>query len=268
MDFQNLVSVEWSNKLVLLTVQLAKYYTCTPKQIAQNFNKNRDRFIEGKHYFKLEGEVLKAFRVYFDDIELDDSAGEVDIPAHTKHLYLWTARGAARHAKMLSTDKAWEVFEDLEDNYFNRNTSPVAKPAPAVNPNRRAGQLAAARVYVLLMSDGSVQIVKLGQSKNIRSRVAKIKRDTGLTVKDIYFTPFMSRENARLVEWACQEKFSSRRVEGEFFSVEFEEACKAIDSFVKMVSVSAFDSDFERGGKIFKVMKRNIVKLLADKNPS
>ncbi|MBR4642183.1 MAG: ORF6N domain-containing protein [Selenomonadaceae bacterium] len=233
MDFQNLVSVEWSNKLVLLTVQLAKYYTCTPKQIAQNFNKNRDRFIEGKHYFKLEGEVLKAFRVYFDDIELDDSAGEVDIPAHTKHLYLWTARGAARHAKMLSTDKAWEVFEDLEDNYFNRNTSPVAKPAPAVNPNRRAAQLAAARVYVLLMSDGSVQIVKLGQSKN-----------------------------------ACQEKFSSRRVEGEFFSVEFEEACKAIDSFVKMVSVSAIDSDFEHGRKIFKVMKRNIVKLLADKNPS
>ncbi len=37
------------------------------------------------------------------------------------HLYLWTKRGAARHAKMLSTDRAWEVFEQLEDTYFNRD---------------------------------------------------------------------------------------------------------------------------------------------------
>ena len=188
----------------------------------------------------------------------------------TRTLYLWTYQGCVRHCKSINTPEAWKMFDELEKNYFNRNSVLVAKPAPAINPNRRAGQLAAARVYVLLMSDDSVQIVKLGQSKNIRSRVAKIKRDTGLTVKDIYFTPFMSRENARLVEWACQEKFSSRRVEGEFFSVDFEEACKAIDSFVKMVSVPAIDFDFERGRKIFKLTKKNIVEranLIADKNP-
>ena len=34
-------------------------------------------------------------------------------------LYLWTDRGAARHAKILDTDEAWEVYEELEDNYFN-----------------------------------------------------------------------------------------------------------------------------------------------------
>lgn len=33
---------------------------------------------------------------------------------------LWTERGAARHAKMLDTDQAWEVFEQLEDCYFHR----------------------------------------------------------------------------------------------------------------------------------------------------
>ncbi|MDR8143073.1 hypothetical protein XC08_22250, partial [Acinetobacter baumannii] len=31
-----------------------------------------------------------------------------------------TERGAARHAKMLDTDQAWEVFEQLEDCYFVR----------------------------------------------------------------------------------------------------------------------------------------------------
>ncbi|EID3015364.1 hypothetical protein LB105_005370, partial [Salmonella enterica] len=35
-------------------------------------------------------------------------------------LILWTERGAARHAKMLETDQAWEVFEKLEDCYFSQ----------------------------------------------------------------------------------------------------------------------------------------------------
>ena len=40
---------------------------------------------------------------------------------------LWTVRGAARHAKMLETDMAWDVFEMLEDSYFS---SQSAMPAP------------------------------------------------------------------------------------------------------------------------------------------
>jgi hypothetical protein len=33
-------------------------------------------------------------------------------------LMLWTKKGTLRHAKILDTDKAWEVFEILEDSYF------------------------------------------------------------------------------------------------------------------------------------------------------
>lgn len=35
-------------------------------------------------------------------------------------MYLWTRRGASRHCKILGTDKAWEQFDYLEDNYFDR----------------------------------------------------------------------------------------------------------------------------------------------------
>lgn len=35
-------------------------------------------------------------------------------------MILWTERGAARHAKMLETEQAWDVFEKLEDYYFSR----------------------------------------------------------------------------------------------------------------------------------------------------
>ena len=142
-----------------------------------------------------------------------------------------------------------------------------APPAPLALPEAKDTQRLNTRVYAFLMNDNSV---KIGYTDRLCPRISEIKREKNSAVKDIYFSPFMSRENARLVEWACQEKFSSRRVEGEFFSVKFEEVCAAIDSFVKMVAAPAINSDLKRGGKIFKVAKRNIIEhanLLADKNP-
>ena len=35
-------------------------------------------------------------------------------------MILWTELGAARHAKMLDTDQAWDIFEQLEDCHFHR----------------------------------------------------------------------------------------------------------------------------------------------------
>ena len=86
------------------------------------------------------------------------------------------------------------------------------------------------------MSDGTVQIVKIGHSNNIRSRVAKIERETGLKVVDMYFTPEMPRKDARLVEWAAQKKLAPQRVRGEFFSADFDEARAIIDYFVKITT--------------------------------
>ena len=150
----------------------------------------------------------------------------------------------------------WVTSEVLPTINETGSYSVAAKEKPAVNPKRREGQLSDARVYVLEMSDGSVQIAKIGLSKNIRARAAKAKRDTGSTVKDIYFTPVMSRENARLVEWACHEKFSSRRVRGEFFSVDFAEVCAVVEYFAKLVAAAPIVSDLKRGGKILKLVDR------------
>ena len=121
MDFKNLARVEYSDQRILLTEQLADFYGCKVQQIQQNFVKNKDRFTVGKHYFKLEGTELKTFKSYFDRIELP-------INKFAPTLYLWTKRGAARHAKMLSTDKAWEVFEELEDTYFESKEKTESLP--------------------------------------------------------------------------------------------------------------------------------------------
>ena len=105
--------VAWSNEPIMTTAQLAEYYDCEPRQIKQNFNNNAERFEEGKHYFKLEGELLKMFKASLVE--------NFDLPVNkfAPTLYLWTRRGAARHAKMLTTEKAWEVYEKLEEFYFD-----------------------------------------------------------------------------------------------------------------------------------------------------
>ena len=114
-----LTVLEHNNIRVMTTEQLAEAYGCAPKQIQQNFSNNRVRFIAGKHFFVLEGQDLQTFRLQVENIELQ-------ISPKTRHLYLWTKRGAARHSKMLGTERAWDVFDELEESYFNpmRNMTP------------------------------------------------------------------------------------------------------------------------------------------------
>ena len=106
-----------------------------------NFSRNSARFVQGKHFFKLEGNELREFK---HRLSLSESVSRevtesysVKIARNVRSLILWTERGAARHAKMLETDQAWEVFEKLEDCYFSqcekklRNIQPVqAEPQP------------------------------------------------------------------------------------------------------------------------------------------
>ena len=111
---KDLQVIEHGGERVLTTEQLAQAYECEPKRISENFKRNADRFEEGKHYYKLEGETLKAFKT--NEATNPQFAEQFK---HTAILYLWTRRGASRHSKMLGTDKAWEMFDALEENYFN-----------------------------------------------------------------------------------------------------------------------------------------------------
>lgn len=110
---ENFKIVEYQSQRVLTTEQLAQAYECETYQIKQNFNNNKDRFVEGKHYFKLEGDLLKDFK-------MNKVENFYPVAKNTKTLYLWTKRGASRHCKMLGTDKAWDMFDILEENYFDQ----------------------------------------------------------------------------------------------------------------------------------------------------
>lgn len=106
---QNLPPVQHNGFRVITTELLANVYETEINNIQQNFKRNKKRFIEGKHYFKVVGDALNNLRL---------TMSQLQISAKVRSLILWTERGAARHAKMLDTDNAWDVFEALEDFYF------------------------------------------------------------------------------------------------------------------------------------------------------
>jgi hypothetical protein len=101
---------------VVTTELLAQLYATDINNIQKNYVRNKERFVEGKHFFKVTGEELKSFVTDLKSV----TNSPVEVSSKTRSLILWTERGAARHAKMLDTDQAWDVFEKLEDCYFTK----------------------------------------------------------------------------------------------------------------------------------------------------
>ena len=156
MDIQNLIKIEYHGERVLTTKQIADAYGCDISNIRHNFNQNKEQFIEGVHYFFLQGAELKEFKSYFADLQaayngsikthavnFDDlqaayngyikndavnfdgviKTHALDLPftKMASSLYLWTLQGAARHCKLVGTQKAWDVFTILENSYFDKS---------------------------------------------------------------------------------------------------------------------------------------------------
>ena len=121
----NITRIEYKGHPVLTYEQLAEILSAkgdkavTVNNLQANFRHNRDRFVEGVHYFKLEGDELAAFKNCLKNFPSV-------IAPNTAILYLWTKRGVARHCKSVGTEMAWDVYESLEDKYFN----PADRDAP------------------------------------------------------------------------------------------------------------------------------------------
>lgn len=106
---KNLQVVETNNQRVLTTAQIAEQYGTDSKVISNNFNRNKTRYIEGKHYYCLTGEVKRDFL----------NRHQIEDGSRATNFYLWTEKGALLHAKSLNTDQAWQAYEVLVDTYFS-----------------------------------------------------------------------------------------------------------------------------------------------------
>lgn len=119
-------TVEIKGIKVLTSKQIAEAYNTTTDTIKTNFNANRNRFVEKKHYIALTGDELKTFKKQVRNPYL--------VANRASHLYLWTEKGALLHAKSLNTDKAWEVYDYLVDFYFRAKEKPDLPEKKEVTP--------------------------------------------------------------------------------------------------------------------------------------
>lgn len=115
--------ITYKGRPVCTTLQLAQFYGCDPEHIQDNHRKNPDRFEEGKHFVRIDGEAFRTFKEGLPENIRDPLK-------FAPKAILWTELGAARHAKMLTTDRAWDVFEEMEGAYF--------RPQDAIAPAKSA----------------------------------------------------------------------------------------------------------------------------------
>lgn len=117
----DLTVTEYKDIRVLTTQQIAEAYGVGAKKITDNFNNNKSRYVEGKHFICLEGEELKRFKGKTENL---------GFARNLNKLYLWTEKGAFLHAKSLNNDVAWDVYDKLVDSYFNKQKNEIPKDYP------------------------------------------------------------------------------------------------------------------------------------------
>jgi len=166
---KSLPVIFWQNQPVITTELLASVYGVQEKQIRQNFANNSARFVGGTHCFRITGSNLKEFR---HSVENFDS---VVIGKNANALMLWTERGTVRHAKMLGTDKAWEVQDELETFYFTHKTKSPEPPfltystpeqrKPLVNAIRQLSIIATEQGNKAISYDRAFKLVTLQMGK-------------------------------------------------------------------------------------------------------
>jgi len=105
----NLTVIEQNGQRVLTTQQLAEAYGTDTERIRINFNRNKDRFVERKHFFALTGQEKHEF---INSYQIDTTWLKAPV------FYIWTEKGAWLHAKSLNTDEAWKAYEWLVDEYY------------------------------------------------------------------------------------------------------------------------------------------------------
>lgn len=117
----NLTVTEYKDIRVLTTQQIADAYGTNTDVISRNFTNNKDRYTEGKHFICLTGNELKEAK----------ANGKIyGLPQNANKFYLWTEKGAFLHAKSLNNDIAWDVYDRLVDNYFNKDQNEIPKDYP------------------------------------------------------------------------------------------------------------------------------------------
>ncbi len=184
---ENLPVIEWLGVRVVTTETLAAGYGTTPIRIQQNYIRNEDRFVEGKHFFKISGDELKSFRLSFSE----------SVNKHTTSLVLWTERGAARMSKIVDTDEAWLFFEKMEQAYF-RKATPSSNTIPDFDD-----PIAAAEAWIEAKKS---ERLALGYAERQARYISKLESHLADGITPVQFCKQLNGVNTRQINAFLEER--------------------------------------------------------------
>lgn len=104
-------AISYQRKKYLTTKQLAELFEVEQKIMSRNFQRNSEKYKEGKHYILLKGNDLKEFK---------KNCKQQELMKYVSILYLWSKEGAILLAKSCVTDKAWESLDSELDEIFKQ----------------------------------------------------------------------------------------------------------------------------------------------------
>ena len=116
------------DKKAMLVKDIAMIHGKELRQINQAINMNRKRFKDGIDVVDLLNQS-DGFRKFAAENGLIGSN-------RTQHVYLLSERGYAKLLKILDDDKAWDIYDQLVDNYFNMRVA-IKNNEPSLVQQRR-----------------------------------------------------------------------------------------------------------------------------------
>ena len=170
-DATALPVIEWKGARVVTTETLAAGYGSDVKSIQMNLANHKARFIEGEHYFKLEGDELRQLK------NCPNSIGSVN--KHARNLILWTEKGAARMSKIVDSDEAWSFFEKMEDAYFRQVQAVPADPTAMGFPNF-LDPVSSALAWAEAKKESTQLSVELKEVKRTKSQISRKREASAL----------------------------------------------------------------------------------------
>lgn len=172
-------------KKAMLVKDIAEIHGRPVKAINQAIDRQIKRFKTEVDILDLK---LNNFAVTLSDLGFNQ--GQINA---SKHIYLLSERGYSKLLKILEDDKAWEIYEELVDNYFNMRSEQKRLP----NTREAIQQLLLQgveevnqRVDVMeerlsnveenaKLDTGDYNVI----SKRVKKRVYEVARAYGLNVK-------------------------------------------------------------------------------------
>lgn len=97
-------------------------------------------------------------------------------------------------------------------------------------------------VYALDMDNGTV---KIGIARDVAQRISGVQHASGLTVRRYHATDAAPDNLARDIERELHQRFAPFRTNGEFFSIDYDNAAAALDAYASQIDAANDELDTE-----------------------